>query len=59
MERLFSSEASNFDPLGINSDAFSGINATWESFLDLFSQSFESSTRNEKSPARGVAGLFS
>ncbi|XP_010109386.2 preprotein translocase subunit SCY1, chloroplastic, partial [Morus notabilis] len=52
-----SSEGSVFDPLGINSDVSSGLSATWESFIGLFSQTFESAsgTRNEKSSARGVA----
>ncbi|GMN64917.1 hypothetical protein TIFTF001_033977 [Ficus carica] len=52
-----SSEGSVFDPLGINSDVSSGLNATWESFISLISQTFESSssTRNEKSSARGLA----
>jgi protein transport protein SEC61 subunit alpha len=46
--------------LNINSDLSSGINAAWESFLCLFSQTYESasSTKKEKpTSARGVAGL--
>jgi hypothetical protein len=46
--------------LNINSDLSSDINAAWESFLCLFSQTYESasSTKKEKpTSARGVAGL--
>lgn len=53
----FRCEASTFDPLGINPDLSSSLNSTWESFLGLFTQTFESSsTRNDKSSGRGVAG---
>lgn len=57
---LCSSEASVFDPLGINSDVHSGLNATWDSFLCLLSKPLESasSSKKEKSTsARGLAGL--
>jgi len=46
--------------LNINSDSSSGLNSVWESFLCLFSQTYEgaSGTKKEKpSSARGVAGL--
>ncbi|XP_041019043.1 LOW QUALITY PROTEIN: preprotein translocase subunit SCY1, chloroplastic [Juglans microcarpa x Juglans regia] len=49
-----------FDPLGIDSDVSSGLNAVWDSFLCLFSQTFEStsSTKKEKpTSARGVAAI--
>ncbi|XP_062164303.1 preprotein translocase subunit SCY1, chloroplastic isoform X3 [Alnus glutinosa] len=56
-----SCEGSNFDPLNINSDSSSGLNAVWESFLCLFSQTYEgaSGTKKEKpSSARGVAAAI-
>lgn len=55
-----SSEGSGFDPLGINSDKMFGFTDTWETFLDLLSQAFESSssTRRDKSSARGVAAAI-
>lgn len=56
-----SCDGSVFDPLGINSDVPSGLNAAWESFLCLFSQTYESasSAKKEKpSSARGVAAAI-
>ncbi|KAG2699256.1 hypothetical protein I3843_07G183900 [Carya illinoinensis] len=55
-----SCEGSVFDPLGIDSDVSSGLNGIWDSFLCLFSQTFEStsSTKKEKpTSARGVAAI--
>ncbi|XP_078438982.1 SECY homolog 1 [Wolffia australiana] len=54
-------EASAFDPLGLNTlDSTPDLKSAWESFKDLFSQSFESSSsaKKEKSPARGVAAAI-
>uniref|UniRef100_A0A2N9HC02 CpSecY n=1 Tax=Fagus sylvatica TaxID=28930 RepID=A0A2N9HC02_FAGSY len=56
-----SCEGSVFDPLGINSDGSSGLNSVWESFLSLFSQTYESasSAKKEKpTSARGVAAAI-
>ncbi|XP_062078581.1 preprotein translocase subunit SCY1, chloroplastic [Humulus lupulus] len=55
-----SSEGAVFDPLGINPDASSGLNAAWEGFVGLVSQTFESTsgTKNEKPSARGVAAAM-
>ncbi|KAK3437767.1 hypothetical protein EUGRSUZ_C02439 [Eucalyptus grandis] len=55
-----SSEGAVFDPLGIDSCHSSGLNSTWESFLDLFSPISESSssTRREKTSSRGVAAAI-
>ncbi|XP_030458952.1 preprotein translocase subunit SCY1, chloroplastic [Syzygium oleosum] len=55
-----SSEGAVFDPLGIDSHHSSGLNSTWESFLDLFSPISESSssTRREKTSSRGVAAAI-
>lgn len=53
--------SSAFDPLGINPGGLSDLNTAWESVLELFSQTFKSTsgTRKDKtSSARGVAGFF-
>lgn len=57
---LCSSEGSVFDPLGINPDVSSSLNANLDNFFGLLSQTFEStsSTKKEKSSARGVAGSY-
>ncbi|BBG92918.1 SECY homolog 1 [Prunus dulcis] len=54
-------EAPVFDPLGINSDCNSGLNATWESFLGLLSQklgSASSSKKEKPTSARGLAAAI-
>ncbi|XP_010489581.1 PREDICTED: preprotein translocase subunit SCY1, chloroplastic-like [Camelina sativa] len=56
-----SSEASVFDPLGINPDETSGLSSIWESFSSLLSPSFESSSgskRDKPSSGRGVAAAI-
>lgn len=56
---LFSSEASTFDPLGINPKEASGLSSIWETFLSVLSPSLESSSgskRDKPSSGRGVAG---
>ncbi|EEF29204.1 protein translocase secy subunit, putative [Ricinus communis] len=55
-----SCEGSVFDPLGINTDEYSGVNAAWESILALLSPIFESasSTKRDKPSARGVAAAI-
>ncbi|VYS52770.1 unnamed protein product [Arabidopsis thaliana] len=56
-----SSEASVFDPLGINPDETSGLSSIWESFVSLLSPSFESSSGNRRdkpSSGRGVAAAI-
>ncbi|TQE13960.1 hypothetical protein C1H46_000382 [Malus baccata] len=51
------SEASVFDPLGINSDVNSGVNATWESFVGILSQTFESASSSKKEKPTSARGL--
>ncbi|CAA7398684.1 unnamed protein product [Spirodela intermedia] len=54
-------DASNFDPLGINtSDTSLDLKNAWESVKHLFAQTFESSssTKREKVPSRGVAAAI-
>ncbi|CAH2051303.1 unnamed protein product [Thlaspi arvense] len=57
-----SSEASIFDPLGINPDETSGLSSIWDSFLSLLSpSSLESSSgskRDKPSSVRGVAAAI-
>lgn len=53
-----SCDASSFDPLGIIPDA-STLSSAFDNFVNLFSQTFESTsgTKKEKpTPSRGVAG---
>ncbi|PQP94681.1 preprotein translocase subunit SCY1 chloroplastic [Prunus yedoensis var. nudiflora] len=50
-------EAPVFDPLGINSDCNSGLNATWESFLGLLSQKLESASSSKKEKPTSARGL--
>ncbi|KAB2600220.1 preprotein translocase subunit SCY1 [Pyrus ussuriensis x Pyrus communis] len=50
-------EASVFDPLGINSDVNSGVNATWESFVGILSQTFESASSSKKEKPTSARGL--
>ncbi|OAY46809.1 preprotein translocase subunit SCY1, chloroplastic isoform X2 [Manihot esculenta] len=53
-------ESSVFDPLGINSDEYCGLNSAWESVLALLYPIFESasSTKKDKPSARGVAAAI-
>ncbi|CAN8257663.1 unnamed protein product [Cochlearia groenlandica] len=56
-----SSEASVFDPLGINEDKTSGLSSIWDSFASLLSPSYESSSgsrRDKPSSGRGVAAAI-
>ncbi|KAJ9162860.1 hypothetical protein P3X46_022602 [Hevea brasiliensis] len=55
-----SCESSVFDPLGINSDVYCGLDSAWESILALLSPIFESasSTKKDKPSARGVAAAI-
>ncbi|XP_073158577.1 preprotein translocase subunit SECY, chloroplastic [Henckelia pumila] len=56
-----SCECCAFDPLGINSDGFLDLKTSWESALELFSQTLESAsgTRKENSSsARGAAAAI-
>ncbi|XP_040374471.1 preprotein translocase subunit SCY1, chloroplastic isoform X2 [Rosa chinensis] len=52
-----SSEASVFDPLGINSDVHSGLNATLDNFLWLFSKPLESASSSKKEKSNSTRGL--
>ncbi|XP_051113468.1 preprotein translocase subunit SCY1, chloroplastic isoform X2 [Andrographis paniculata] len=55
------SEISAFDPLGINPDGLSNLKKSWESGLELFSQTLMSTsgTRKDKvSSAKGVAAAI-
>lgn len=55
------SDFSVFDPLGLNKESSLGLGAFWESVLDFFSQTFESTASSKKdksSSKRGVAGYF-
>lgn len=54
-------DSSAFDPLGINPGGLSDLNTAWESVLELFSQTFKSTsgTRKDKtSSTRGVAAAI-
>ncbi|KAJ4827751.1 protein kinase-like protein scy1 [Turnera subulata] len=53
-------EGSVFDPLGINSDVSSSLNAAWESFIALLSPVFESTsgTKKDKPSSKGVAAAI-
>ncbi|KAF6149088.1 hypothetical protein GIB67_018666 [Kingdonia uniflora] len=54
-------DASVFDPLDINSDKTLGLNAAWESVVDIFTQTFESTTnsrRDKSSSSRGLAAAI-
>lgn len=56
-----SSEASTFDPLGINPKEASGLSSIWETFLSVLSPSLESSSgskRDKPSSGRGVAAAI-
>ncbi|RRT79255.1 hypothetical protein B296_00018720, partial [Ensete ventricosum] len=53
------SDFSVFDPLRLNKESSLGLGAFWESILDFFSQTFESTASSKKdksSSKRGVAG---
>ncbi|XP_012077484.1 preprotein translocase subunit SCY1, chloroplastic isoform X2 [Jatropha curcas] len=55
-----SCEDSVFDPLGINTDVYSGLNSAWERLLALLSPISESasSAKRDKPSARGVAAAI-
>ncbi|XP_064959789.1 preprotein translocase subunit SCY1, chloroplastic isoform X2 [Musa acuminata AAA Group] len=55
------SDFSVFDPLGLNKESSLGLGALWESVLDFFSQTFESTASSKKdksSSKRGVAAAI-
>ncbi|KAJ8634687.1 hypothetical protein MRB53_008954 [Persea americana] len=53
-------DGSDFDPLGLNISTSSGLNSAWRSVVNLFSQTYEStsSAKKEKSSTRGVAAAI-
>ncbi|XXG51713.1 hypothetical protein AAC387_Pa03g0225 [Persea americana] len=53
-------DGSDFDPLGLNISTSSGLNSAWRSVVNLFSQTYEStsSAKKEKNSTRGVAAAI-